>query len=180
MESQLGCVQVLPRLFLHEFLKPREDIKESIEARRIFKYKCSTTIYTPKPFMPITFAHPYFILWWQELRDHIFNMPVHPLCLELMPDFQLTSEVNVHLPFFHLFLIILLPTNHDSVILQDTVPTPLARTILYEIEGPISTLGYRSPTLAQLMSSHATLDPPLITPVSDKRKASSGQNTFPS
>jgi hypothetical protein len=93
MARQLGCGQVPPRLFLHEFLKPREDIKESIEARRIFEYKCSTIIYTSKPFVPITFTHPSFILWWQELHDHIFNMPVHPLCLELMPDFQPTSEV---------------------------------------------------------------------------------------
>jgi hypothetical protein len=53
MARQLGCGQVPPRLFLHEFLKPREDIKESIEARRIFEYKCSMTIYTPKPFVPI-------------------------------------------------------------------------------------------------------------------------------
>jgi hypothetical protein len=57
--------------------------------------------------------------------------------------------------------------------LQDTVPAPLARTILYEIEGPISALGSQSPTLAQLMSSHAVLDPTLIRPVSDKRKAPS-------
>jgi hypothetical protein len=51
-----------PRLFLHEFLKPREDIKESIEARRNFEYKCSTTFYAPKPFMPITLAHPFSFL----------------------------------------------------------------------------------------------------------------------
>jgi hypothetical protein len=91
MARQLGCGQVPPRLFLHEFLKPREDIKESIEARRIFEYKCSMTFYAPKPFILITLAHPSFIPWWQELHDHIFNMPVHPLCLELMPDFQPTS-----------------------------------------------------------------------------------------
>jgi hypothetical protein len=36
MARQLGCGQVPPRLFLHEFLKPREHIKESIEAKRIF------------------------------------------------------------------------------------------------------------------------------------------------
>jgi hypothetical protein len=70
-----------------------------------------------------------------------------------------------------LFLIIFLLTDHDSVILQDTVPAPLARTILYKIEDPISALGCRSPTLAQLMSGHATLDPTLIRPASDKRKA---------
>jgi hypothetical protein len=99
MARQLGCGQVPPRLFLHEFLKPREDIKESMEARWIFEYKCSTTIYTPKPFVLITFAHPSFILWWQEFQDHIFNMPVHPLCLELMPDFKPTSEVICSSPF---------------------------------------------------------------------------------
>jgi hypothetical protein len=91
-----------PRLFLHEFLKPREDIKESLEARRIFEYKCSTTFYAPKLFVPTTLAHPSFILWWQELHDHIFNMPVHPLCLKLMPDFQPTSEVIRLSPFSHI------------------------------------------------------------------------------
>jgi hypothetical protein len=73
MVRQLGCGQVPPRLFLHEFHKPREDIKESIEARRIFEYTCNTTFYTPKPFMPITFAHASFITWWQELHDHTFR-----------------------------------------------------------------------------------------------------------
>jgi hypothetical protein len=57
--------------------------------------------------------------------------------------------------------------------LQDIVPAPLARTISYNIEGPISTLGYQSPTLAQLMSRYATLDPTLISSASDKRKAPS-------
>jgi hypothetical protein len=36
MARQLRCGQVPPRLFLHEFLKPREDIKESMQARRVF------------------------------------------------------------------------------------------------------------------------------------------------
>jgi hypothetical protein len=88
MTRQLGCGQVPPRLFLHEFLKPREDTKEYMQARTNFEYKCSTTFYAPKPFVPITVAHPSFIPWWQELHDHIFNMPVHPLYLELMLDFQ--------------------------------------------------------------------------------------------
>jgi hypothetical protein len=39
MARQLGCGQVPPRLFLHKFLKPREDIKESIEAKRVHEYK---------------------------------------------------------------------------------------------------------------------------------------------
>jgi hypothetical protein len=46
MARQLGCGQVPPRLFLHEFLKPREEIKENIQARRIFEYQCSPTMYT--------------------------------------------------------------------------------------------------------------------------------------
>jgi hypothetical protein len=56
---------------------------------------------------------------------------------------------------------------------QDIVPAPLVRTIPYNIEGPISALGCQSPTLAQLMSRYATLDPTLIRPASDKRKAPS-------
>jgi hypothetical protein len=31
--------------------------------------------------------------WWQEFHDHIFSEPVHLFCIELMPDFQPTSEV---------------------------------------------------------------------------------------
>jgi hypothetical protein len=68
----------------------------------------------------------------------------------------------------------LLCTDHDFVIfLQDIIPAPLAREISYNIKGPISALGYQSPTLAQLMSRYATLDPTLISSASDKRKAPS-------
>jgi hypothetical protein len=80
-----------------EFLKPREKIIENIQGRRVFEYKCSPTIYTWL-FIPTTIAHPLFISWWQEFHDHIFNEPVHSFCLELMPDFQPTSEVT-HLSF---------------------------------------------------------------------------------
>jgi hypothetical protein len=31
MARQLGCGQMPPRLFLHEFLKPREEIKELMQ-----------------------------------------------------------------------------------------------------------------------------------------------------
>jgi hypothetical protein len=86
-----------PRLFLHEFLKPREEIKESIQARRVFEYECSPTLYTGL-FTPTTIAHPLFISWWQEFHDHIFSEPMHSFYLELMPDFQPTSEV-IHLSF---------------------------------------------------------------------------------
>jgi hypothetical protein len=57
--------------------------------------------------------------------------------------------------------------------LQDIAPAPLARTISYNIKGPISALGYQSPTLAQLISRYATLDPTLTSSASDKRKAPS-------
>jgi hypothetical protein len=53
MTRQLGCGQVPPRLFLHEFLKPREDNKESMQTKRVFEYKCSTTFYAPKPFVKL-------------------------------------------------------------------------------------------------------------------------------
>jgi hypothetical protein len=92
MARQLGCGQVPPRLFLHEFLKPREEIKENLKSRRVFEYQCSPTIYT-WPFVPTSIAHPSFIFWWLELHDHIFSEPVHSFCLELMPDFHPTLEV---------------------------------------------------------------------------------------
>jgi hypothetical protein len=113
MGRQLGCGQVPPRLFLHEFLKLREDIKESIQAKKVFEYKSSTTVYAPRPFVPITTAHPSFTSWWQELHDHIFNVLVHPLCLELMPDFHPTSEV---IYLFPSFLIMSFFTDQDSVL----------------------------------------------------------------
>jgi hypothetical protein len=93
MARQLGCGQVPPRLFLHEFLKPREEIKEGLQARRVFEYQCSPTVYAPWPFVPTSIAHPSFTSWWQEFHDHIFNELVHSLCLELMPDLQPISEV---------------------------------------------------------------------------------------
>jgi hypothetical protein len=57
--------------------------------------------------------------------------------------------------------------------MQNTVPPPRARTISYNAAGPISALGFKSTTLAQLMSRYATLDPNLISSTSDKRKAPS-------
>jgi hypothetical protein len=98
MARQLGCGQVPPRLFLHEFLKPRKEIKESLQARRVFEYECSPTIYPWSP-VPTTIAHPLFATWWQEFHDHIFSEPVHSFCLELIPGFQQASEVT-HLPSF--------------------------------------------------------------------------------
>jgi hypothetical protein len=93
MARQLGCGQVPPRLFLHEFLKPIEDIKESLQEKRVFEYQCNSTVYAPRPFVPIKIAHPSFTSWWQKFHDHTFNVPVHSVCLELMPDFQPISEV---------------------------------------------------------------------------------------
>jgi hypothetical protein len=53
------------------------------------------------------------------------------------------------------------------------VPAPRARIIAYNTAGPISALGFKSTTLAQLMSRYATMDPNLISSTSDKRKAPS-------
>jgi hypothetical protein len=171
MARQLGCGQVPPRLFLHEFLKPREEIKESLQAKRVFEYQCSPTIYPWSP-VPTTIAHPLFVTWWQELHDHIFSVPVHSFCLQLMPDFQLALEV-IHLSFFFcqacLSSLIMIFCHS----LQNTVPAPRARTIAYNTAGPISALGFKSTTLAQLMARYATMDPTLISSTSDKRKAPS-------
>jgi hypothetical protein len=169
MARQLGCGQVPPRLFLREFLKPREEIKESIQARRVFEYQCSPTMYTWL-FTPTTIAHPLFVTWWQEFHDHIFSDPVHSFFLELMPDFQPTSEV-IQLSFsfdqagFPLLIMIF------GYSLQNTVLAPQARTFSYNAVGPISALGFKSTTLAQLMSRYATMYLTLISSTSDKRKA---------
>jgi hypothetical protein len=46
MARELGCGQMPPRLFLHEFLKPREEIRELMHSSRVFRYVCSPTVYT--------------------------------------------------------------------------------------------------------------------------------------
>jgi hypothetical protein len=50
------------------------------------------------------------------------------------------------------------------------VLAPRARTIAYNVVGPISAPGFKSTTLAQLMARYATMDPTLISSTSDKRK----------
>jgi hypothetical protein len=51
------------------------------------------------------------------------------------------------------------------------VPALPARTIAYNVVCPISALGFKSPTLAQLMTRYATMDPILFSATSHKRKA---------
>jgi hypothetical protein len=53
---------------------------------------------------------------------------------------------------------------------QNTVPAPLAREIAYNAVGPISVLGFRSPTLAQLMARYATTHPVLSSITANKRQ----------
>jgi hypothetical protein len=112
MARQLGCGQVPPRLFLHGFLKPREEIKENLQARRVFEYQCSPTVYAPWPFVPTSIAHPSFTSWWQELHDQTINESVHSFCLELMLDFQPISEVMY---LFFLFSSMSFFTDHDPL-----------------------------------------------------------------
>jgi hypothetical protein len=52
------------------------------------------------------------------------------------------------------------------------VPVPQARTIIYNAVYPVFALGFKSPTLAQLMARYATMDPilSLIAPLAAKRK----------
>jgi hypothetical protein len=65
-------------------------------------------------------------------------------------------------------------TDHDFYhFMHNIVPAPRARTISYNAAGPISALGFKSTTLAQLMSRYATSDPNLISSTFDKRKAPS-------
>jgi hypothetical protein len=63
---------------------------------------------------------------------------------------------------------------HDSDLVsfysQNTVPAPRARNISYNAVGPISALGFRSPTLAQLMARFATTDRSLSSLAADRRQ----------
>jgi hypothetical protein len=56
------------------------------------------------------------------------------------------------------------------ITLQNTVPAPRARTIAYNAVYPISALGFKSPSLAQLMARYATMDPILSSSTADKKK----------
>jgi hypothetical protein len=50
------------------------------------------------------------------------------------------------------------------------MPTPLARDIAHNAVGPISALGFKSPTLAQLMARYAIADPTLSSLAADRRQ----------
>jgi hypothetical protein len=50
------------------------------------------------------------------------------------------------------------------------VPAPRARNITYDVVGPISALGFKSTTLAQLMARFATTDPSLSSLAADRRQ----------
>jgi hypothetical protein len=50
------------------------------------------------------------------------------------------------------------------------VLAPRARDIAYNAEGPISALGFKSTTLAQLMARYATTDPSLSSLAADRRQ----------
>jgi hypothetical protein len=88
-----------------------------------------------------------------------------------MSDFQPTSEVILIFSFDQACPPLLIMT--FGYFLQNTVPPPQARTFSYNVVGPISALGFKSTTLAQLMSRYATMDPTLISSTSDKRKTPS-------
>jgi hypothetical protein len=90
---QLGCSQLPPRLFFSTLLKPREVLREGLETKRVFELGWDLPLYEPLPFKIIERAHPLFTSWWQEWRDHIFCIPVKPLCQALYPQFDSDSEV---------------------------------------------------------------------------------------
>jgi hypothetical protein len=50
------------------------------------------------------------------------------------------------------------------------MPAPRARNIAYNAVGPISALGFKSPTLAQLMARFATTDPSRSSLAADRRQ----------
>jgi hypothetical protein len=90
---QLGCGQLPPKLFFSEMIRPREELKDSIQQIRIFELTKNLPRYEPSPFSIIDIAHPTFSAWWHDWHSHLFKMPVHPLCQKLNPDFESDSEV---------------------------------------------------------------------------------------
>jgi hypothetical protein len=88
-----------------------------------------------------------------------------------MPDFQPTSDITyyTYLFFDQAYSSLLIMTFGHP--LQNTVPASRARAFAYNVVGPISALGFKSTTLAQLMARYATMDPTLTSSTFDKRKA---------
>jgi hypothetical protein len=87
-----------PKLFFSTIIRFREVIRNGIETNKVFELGCTLPTYEPSPFEIIEAAHPLFSSWWQEWHAHIFNVPVHPLCQDLQPQFALDSEViSLHL-----------------------------------------------------------------------------------
>jgi hypothetical protein len=99
---QLGCGQLPPRIFFSTIIRFREVIRDGIEANKVFELGCTLPTYEPSPFRIIEAAHPLFSSWWQEWHAHICNVPVHPLCQDLQPQFAPDSEViSLHSSSFY-------------------------------------------------------------------------------
>jgi hypothetical protein len=90
---QLGFGQLPPKLFFSEMIRPREEIKEELQAKRVFELGWDMPTYELPLFQLIELAHTSFVFWWQEWHSHIFNTSVHPLCQDLNPQFNSDSEV---------------------------------------------------------------------------------------
>ena len=83
--DNLDLVNCPQDCFFSETIRPRKEVKEELEAKRVFELGCNLPLYEPSPLRLIEIAHPLFVSWWQEWRSHIFSTPVHPLCQNLQP-----------------------------------------------------------------------------------------------
>ena len=162
---QLGCGQLPPRLFFSTIIRFREVIKDGIEANKVFELGCTLPMYEPSPFGIIEAAHPLFSSWWQEWHAYIFNIPVHPLCQDLQPQFAPNSEViSLH---SIIFLCFEFTFSFHTVIHRILNPYPPSKEVKYYKAGPKPVLGFDAPTLPVFMNIPAALS---TTPLG-KRKA---------
>jgi len=81
-----------PKAFLFNNYKVQRG-DQGYKAKKAFKLGCTLPTYEPSPFGIIEAAHPLFSSWWQEWHAPIFNVPLHPLCQDLEPQFAPDSEV---------------------------------------------------------------------------------------
>ena len=90
---QFGFGQLPPQLFFKDILKPREDIKEVLEAGRVFQLGSDLPSLCLHDWIRVSLSSTLFDSLWLEWRSHLFYRSVHPLCIALDREFASDGEV---------------------------------------------------------------------------------------
>ena len=78
---QFGLVQLYPRLFFSNILKPKEGISEPLEALKVFQLGSELSSYHLVDWTRVTFTSESFDGWWQKWHSHLFCEAAHNKCV---------------------------------------------------------------------------------------------------